>query len=386
MPLRLIFCALLFLSAHSAPAHPIPDIPVRGSFSTGGAATISVEVDPRCFDADPNTAASLTFATFRTLPAERRAALRQQATALVTRSVDFFFEPGGRVQPEFAFEFTGHGRAALAKDDDVVVLTGTWPTTIATGLTGWKIRANPGPGLAVVFQNIIDNRAHPRLAVLFPGETSFTLDLTALSGHTPAAPTAGAIAASGTARDSWSTLVTYLREGFVHVLPLGLDHILFVLGLFLLSRTWRPLLLQVTTFTLAHSVTLALATLGWVHVRGSIVEPIIALSIAAVALENIFHPRYTPWRLLVVFTFGLVHGLGFASALQDLDLPTSSLAVGLVGFNLGVEGAQLAVIALAFFATSWLRDAARYRRCIVIPGSALIALTGIYWAVRRALG
>ena len=386
MLLRLICCALLFLTAHSAPAHPIPDIPVRGAFTTGGAATISVEVDPRCFDTAPDTAASLTFATLRALPAERQAELRQQAAALVTRSVDFFFEPVGRVQPEFVFEFTGQGRAALAKDEDVVVLTGTWPTTIAAGLTGWKIRANPGPKLAVVFQNIIDNRAHERLAVLFPGETSFTLDLTALSGARPAAPTAGAISATGTASDSWSTFLTYLHQGFVHVLPLGLDHILFVLGLFLLSRTWRPLLLQVTTFTLAHSVTLALATLGWVQVRGSIVEPIIALSIAAVALENIFHPRYTPWRLLVVFTFGLVHGLGFASALQDLHLPASSLAVGLVGFNVGVEGAQLAVIALAFFATSWLRDAERYRRAIVIPGSTLIALTGIYWAIDRALG
>jgi hypothetical protein len=103
-------------------------------------------------------------------------------------------------------------------------------------------------------------------------------------------------------------------------------------------------------------------------------------------LENIFHPRYTSWRLLIVFVFGLVHGLGFAGALKDLDLPASSLAVGLAGFNIGVEAAQLAVIALAFFATAWLREAARYRRFIVIPGSTLIALAGIYWAIERALG
>jgi hypothetical protein len=386
MTLRHLLCALLFLITSSAFAHPVPDIPVRGTFTSGGAATVSVEVDPRCFDANPTDAASLTFATFRTLPAARQAELREQAGALVARSVDFFFEPVGRVQPEFAFEFTGAGCAALAKDDDVVVLTGTWQTKIAAGLTGWKIRANPGLKLSVVFQNVIDNRAHERLAVLFPGETSFTLDLTRLSGTRPAAPTAGAISATGSAGDSWSTFFTYLHQGFVHVLPLGLDHILFVLGLFLLSRAWRPLLLQVTTFTLAHSVTLALATLGRVEVSGSIVEPVIALSIAAVALENIFHPRYTSWRLLIVFVFGLVHGLGFAGALKDLDLPASSLAVGLAGFNIGVEAAQLAVIALAFFATAWLREAARYRRFIVIPGSTLIALAGIYWAIERALG
>jgi hypothetical protein len=386
MTLRHLLCALLFLITSSAFAHPVPDIPVRGTFTSGGAATVSVEVDPRCFDANPTDAASLTFATFRTLPAARQAELREQAGALVARSVDFFFEPVGRVQPEFAFEFTGAGRAALGKDDDVVVLTGTWQTKIAAGLTGWKIRANPGLKLSVVFQNVIDNRAHPRLAVLFPGETSYTLDLTALSSQAPTAPTAGAVSATGSAGDSWSTFFTYLHQGFVHVLPLGLDHILFVLGLFLLSRAWRPLLLQVTTFTLAHSVTLALATLGRVEVSGSIVEPVIALSIAAVALENIFHPRYTSWRLLIVFVFGLVHGLGFAGALKDLDLPASSLAVGLAGFNIGVEAAQLAVIALAFFATAWLREAARYRRFIVIPGSTLIALAGIYWAIERALG
>jgi hypothetical protein len=160
---------------------------------------------------------------------------------------------------------------------------------------------------------------------------------------------------------------------------------LFVLGLFLLSRSWRPLLLQVSTFTLAHSVTLVLATLGVVNVRASIVEPVIAASIAAVAIENIVHPRYTPWRLLVVFAFGLVHGLGFASALSPLNLPTAALASGLVGFNLGVEGGQLAVITLAFLVTAWVRNPEQYRRWIVIPGSALIAAMGLFWMVQRVL-
>ena len=383
--IRLLLCALLCLAPVAAHAHPVPDIPVRGTFATGGAATISVEVDPRCFDADPTSAPSLTHAIYRTLPPARQAELRRQAGELVQRSVEFFFEPVGRLQPEFAFEFTGQGRAALAADDDVVVLTGEWRTTIAAGLTGWKIRAIPGHKLAVVFQNVIDGRAHPRLAVLFPGETSFTLDLTALGAQAAGTPTAGAVSAAGSSGDAWSTFASFLRQGFLHVLPLGPDHILFVLGLFLLSRTWRPLLLQVTTFTLAHSVTLALATLGWVQVRPSIVEPVIALSIAAVALENIFHQRYTPWRLLLVFTFGLVHGLGFASVLQDLHLPAPSLAAGLVGFNLGVEFAQIAVLSLAFLATFWLRDPVRYRRAVVIPGSAMIAATGLWWAVQRTL-
>ncbi len=380
-PLVAIF--LFVCGAEQAQAHPIPDIPVRGTFETGGAATIYVEVNPRCFDADPNSAPSLTNAIYQTLPKERKAELLRQAAELVPRNIEFYFEPVGRIQPEFTFDFTGEGHKPLVNGDDVVVLTGTWKTTIASGLTGWKIKSVSPQKLAVVFQNFIDGAAHPRLAVLFPGEFSYTLDLTAISGAIPTAPTADAVSARGSSKDVWSTFVHFFKQGFVHVVPLGLDHILFVLGLFLLSRSWRPLLLQVTTFTLAHTITLALATIGMVKVPGSIVEPIIAASIAAVALENIFHPRYTHWRLIIVFIFGLIHGLGFAGALSDLDLPKTSLAVGLVGFNLGVEGGQIAVITLAFLATAWLREPARYRRWIVIPGSALIALAGAWWTIER---
>ncbi|MEQ1860966.1 MAG: HupE/UreJ family protein [Chthoniobacteraceae bacterium] len=377
--------ALVVISTLRGLAHPIPDIPVKGDFSTGGAATLSVEVDPRCFDPDPNGAASLTHVVFRSYSEEDRADLRRKADALVKRYVEFFLDPLGRVQPEFTFTFTGHGRAALAADDTVVVLTGEWKTTIPTGLTGWHIRATPESKLAVVFQNVINGQAHPRLNVLFPGETSFTLDLTSIASATPGAAAAGAVSAAGGSTDVWQTLWTFLKQGFVHVFPQGLDHILFVLGLFLLSRAWRPLLLQVTTFTIAHTITLALATFGYVKVSAGIVEPIIAASIAAVALENIFRPRYTPWRLVVVLIFGLIHGLGFASALSDLHLPKASLAVGLIGFNLGVEGGQLAVITLAFAATAWLRDPASYRRWIVVPGSAIIALMGVWWTVQRTL-
>jgi hydrogenase/urease accessory protein HupE len=180
--------------------------------------------------------------------------------------------------------------------------------------------------------------------------------------------------------------VNYLRQGFVHVVPYGLDHILFVVGLFLLSRSWRPLLAQVTTFTLAHSITLAIATIGLIKVPASVVEPVIAASIAFIAVENILRPKYSPWRLLVVFVFGLIHGLGFAGALNELDLPTSSLVIGLVGFNVGVETGQLCVITLAFMATNWIREAAPYRRWIVIPGSVAIASLGVWWTFERIFG
>ena len=381
--LRIFFTALLVvLGAGLAGAHPIPDIPVRGVFETGGNCTVYLEMNPRCVDADPNTAPSLTKAIYETLPPERKAELQPQIEQLARESVEYYFEPVGRIQPEFTWTWTGEGRRPLMNDDDVVVLTGEWKTKIAAGLTGWKVRSLPGKKLAVVVQNFIDGALHPREAVLFPGETSFTLDLSRLTASTPTAPTPGAVSALGSSADSWTTFGDYLRLGYVHVLPEGFDHIFFVVGLYLLSRAPGPLLWQITTFTLAHSVTLALATLGYVNAPRAIVDPIIALSISAVAFENIFHPRYTPWRLLIVFTFGLVHGLGFASGLGQ-NLPKSSLVLKLVGFNVGVECAQLTVILLCVFATGWIRDAAGYRRWIVIPGSALIAAIGLWWAARR---
>jgi hypothetical protein len=379
-----IFLALALLLA-TARAHPIPDIPVRTFFPGDGSMRVTVEVDPRCFAADPDLEASLLPARLAEKTPEQRAELERKAAELAQRWIEFTLEPIGRVQPDFRFTFSGKGETPLSGAEDVVVLTGEWRTTLAAGLSGWRIRSLPEAKLSVVFQNIIRGQTHPRLAVLFPGESSFTLDLAGLA-TTPALPDGTRVATTGTRADGWSTFVTFLRQGFVHVVPEGVDHILFVLGLFLLSRAWRPLLAQVTTFTLAHSVTLALATLGYVKVPASIVEPVIAASIAVVALENIFHPRYTHWRLLVVFVFGLIHGLGFASVLSDLDLPGSTLVAGLVGFNLGVEGGQLAVIAAAFLATAWLREPARYRRWIVIPGSAAIAFLGVWWAVERITG
>lgn len=146
----------------------------------------------------------------------------------------------------------------------------------------------------------------------------------------------------------WATFLAYIPVGFDHIVPLGLDHILFVLGLFFLSTRLRPLLWQVSAFTLAHTITLALAGLGWVSVPGSIVEPLIALSIVYVAFENIFTDGLSRWRPFIIFGFGLLHGLGFASVLAEFGLPENAFVPALIGFNVGVEFGQLAVIAVAF--------------------------------------
>ncbi|HSR52652.1 MAG TPA: HupE/UreJ family protein [Acidobacteriota bacterium] len=178
----------------------------------------------------------------------------------------------------------------------------------------------------------------------------------------------------------------YLVLGFWHIVPEGLDHILFVLGLFLLSTRLRPLLLQVTAFTAAHTLTLALSIYGVVSLPSRPVETLIALSIVYVAVENLLTTELKPWRVGVVFTFGLLHGLGFAGVLRELGLPESEYLPALLSFNVGVELGQLAVILMAFAAVGWMRRRDSYRSSIVIPGSLGIALLGGYWAVQRMLG
>jgi hypothetical protein len=185
---------------------------------------------------------------------------------------------------------------------------------------------------------------------------------------------------------AWHSAVRLVPTGFTHIVPGGLDHVLFMLGLFLMASTRRALLLQVSTFTAAHSLTLALGAFGAVHVPPQIVEPLIAASIAFIALENLFVTSVTRWRLLVVFVFGLLHGLGFAGAMADLGLSGEHLAASLVGFNVGVELGQLAVIASAALIVRALRLSIDAERQFVLrPVSAAIALTGLFWAIQRTI-
>ncbi|MBT8441236.1 MAG: HupE/UreJ family protein [Gammaproteobacteria bacterium] len=178
----------------------------------------------------------------------------------------------------------------------------------------------------------------------------------------------------------------YIGLGYTHILPKGLDHILFVLGIFLLSVRWRPLLLQVTAFTVAHTITLGLSLYGIIALPASVVEPLIALSIVYVGVENMLTPRLKPWRVFVVFGFGLLHGMGFAGVLQEIGLPENEYLNALIAFNIGVELGQLSVIALAFLAVgAWFSKRDWYRARVVIPGSLLISLIGAYWFVERII-
>ena len=180
------------------------------------------------------------------------------------------------------------------------------------------------------------------------------------------------------------TVLLYIKLGFQHIIPLGIDHILFVLSLFLLSPKLKPVLLQATAFTIAHTVTLGLSMYQVINPPSYIVEPIIAISIVYVALENILSPNLKPTRIGIVFVFGLIHGMGFASVLSGLGLPEKSFLSSLLMFNVGVELGQISVILVAYFFLGKLfGEKPYYRKYIVIPISAVIFLIATYWTIER---
>ena len=180
-----------------------------------------------------------------------------------------------------------------------------------------------------------------------------------------------------------SSPVAFFRLGVEHILT-GYDHILFLFALMLRGGRLRSLLGIITAFTVAHSITLALAVLGVVVVPSATVEPMIALSIAYVALENIFRRRAASGRWAVSFVFGLVHGFGFAGALLELGLPPSGIVGSLLFFNLGVEAGQAIVVAALFPALLWLCRFAWERRAVTAV-SAAVFVAAMALAIERVL-
>lgn len=187
-----------------------------------------------------------------------------------------------------------------------------------------------------------------------------------------------------TRRPFTEVVFSYLSIGFEHIVPKGTDHILFIVGIFLLSTRLKPLLWQVTMFTVAHTLTLALSMKGIVSLPSTIVEPLIALSIAYVGIENIFAHSLHKSRLVLVFMFGLLHGLGFAGVLSDFGMPPNAFVTALISFNVGVELGQITVILFAYLAVGvWFRGRPWYHQRITVPGSMLISIIGLYWTYDR---
>lgn len=242
--------------------------------------------------------------------------------------------------------------------------------------------------------------AHPEDELCVPGEDGMDPELCAMLAEMNSAEgdpgqidDARLLAALDERRGFFETLGLYMTIGIGHILPDGADHILFVLAVFLASVRVKALVWQISAFTVAHTATLGLAAVGFITPSAALVEPLIAFTIAFVAIENLVFKEMSAWRPVVVFAFGLIHGLGFAGFFGELGLPPGQFWSALIGFNLGVEIGQLSVIAAAAVAGYAVRRALRdpagtagYRNWIVRPGSALIGLTGLWWGIARLSG
>lgn len=179
----------------------------------------------------------------------------------------------------------------------------------------------------------------------------------------------------------------YIRLGFLHILPLGFDHILFVVSLFLLDPRLKTVLLQASCFTVAHSITLALTALGFITPDPRIIEPLITLSIAFMAVENLLTGSVSRWRYMLIVIFGMVHGMGFASALAETGLPRDALFTSLTGFNIGVELGQITILISAWLLVKYaVNDKGWYTKKIAGPLSLLIAVSAGIWTIERIIG
>ena len=365
------FAASVLLLAGPSPAaaHPLEFTAATLTLQPGGTfeANLVADLDALALGAPYDTDDAELVATLESLPPGEFDALVGRLRRLFERRVRVRFD--GEPAP-FAVNFPDRGtpRATEAEIPTVLGLNARLTGAIPDGAADVGFFASRAFG--EVHLTVHDPaRGVEVRSILEPGERSAPLEL---AGPVPAAGP-GAVAG------------LYLQFGFVHIVPEGADHILFVLGLFLLSARLRPLVWQVTAFTVAHAVTLTLAALGYVALPAQIVEPLIALSIAYVGVENMLVDRLTRWRPAVVFGFGLLHGLGFAGVLGELGLPDQERLLALVTFNLGIELGQLAVILAAALTFGWFRSRPWYRARLAVPASAAIALAGLVWAAQRAL-
>ena len=368
--LSLAVAAVAGLGGPAALAHPLTFTEVTLTLGPGDAfeADVIYDLDALALGAPLEADDAELAAALASLPPDELDARIGRLARLFERRVRVRFDG---VPAPFEVSFPDHGAPETAAADIPTVLgltarlTGTIPPDAAT-VGFFASRA-----FGEVHLTVVDAaRGGETRSILEPGARSDPLDL------------AGPFLPPGPGEVGWR----YVRLGFVHILPAGADHILFVLALFLLSPRLRPLVWQVTAFTAAHAVTLTLATLGLVALPPRVVEPLIALSVAGVAAENVLTDRLTGWRPAVVFGFGLLHGLGFAGVLGELGLPDGGRLLALAAFNVGIELGQLAVIAGAAAMLGWWRWKPWYRRRVTVPLSCGIGATGLLWAVERIVG
>jgi hypothetical protein len=367
--MRLPGVLAVLLAAAPAAAHEFAFTDVRLEVHADGTweADVRCDVDALALGVSSTADSAALAAEIDALSPAGRDELVARLAAVVRRRIRVRFD--GEPAP-FEVSLPERGRARLPGELPSVL-------GLVVRLTG---RVPEGAREVTFFAS----RAFPqvRLAVARPGEAALPLELV-----TPGSESRPVALAGGRAPvPALETLFRYAVLGVTHILPHGLDHVLFVAGLALLSPRLGPLLAQVTAFTLAHTLTLALSSYGVVSLPSRLVEPLIAASIVYVGVENAVSPRLRPSRLALVFGFGLLHGLGFAGVLAEMGLPERDRLLALLAFNAGVEAGQLAVVGLALGALSLWALAGGDRRTLMRPASLAIAAIGLLWTVRRAAG
>ncbi|MBM3580382.1 MAG: HupE/UreJ family protein [Alphaproteobacteria bacterium] len=373
----IVFLLGVFVGPIRASAHELRPA-IAELFFEGGTYRVSVRLNLEAFLAgvDPlhrdtkDSPVSIAYDRLRALPPDALGAAFAAKREEFVQAVSVFAGNTRLPSAVLSLDVPPVGDLDLARQS-TVVLGGDVPAAADALVLSWKesfgpvairLRAAPGP----------DGK---------PGEV---VQSAYLKGGTPSPPFPIVFAPKQAATDVFAE---YVVVGFQHILPLGLDHILFVVGLFLLSPRLGPLLWQVTSFTVAHTMTLALGMLGIVAISPAIVEPLIAASIVYVGVENVLTSKLHRWRPVVVFGFGLLHGLGFAGVLKEFGLATDHFVTGLIAFNIGVELGQLAVIAICYLVAGlWFGHKAWYRRFVTMPASVVVALVGAWWCFERVWG
>jgi hydrogenase/urease accessory protein HupE len=235
---------------------------------------------------------------------------------------------------------------------------------VRPSIVGLKVALFPYDGRHQTFVNVYENATLRQQVILSASRTSFDYF-------------------SGSPRGTLAVLQRFIGAGIHHIL-IGPDHILFLIGLLLLGGTLARLALVVTAFTVAHSLTLSLAALRLVSPPAAIVEPLIALSIVYVGIDNLMVRNGRDVRVWIAFAFGFVHGFGFANVLADMDLPPRALGWSLFAFNLGVEIGQLVIVVIVASALAALRHRSEAAgRRLAFAGSLVVVVAGTFWFVQR---
>ena len=358
---------LLTLSPLVVQAHPLSFTETTLTLNVDGTFQVDLicDLDALALGVPQDADDAALSATLNGLSAPELSSLTERLRQLFLRRVRVRFD--GNPEPfDVTFPDYGTSRATESAIPTVLGLTARLSGTVPTG--SLEVEFFASRSFSDVHLTIIDQTRDVSVqSILERGAISDPFQLTADSALTPSR--------AGT----WQ----YFRLGFVHILPEGTDHILFVLGIFFLSLRIRILIWQVTAFTVSHAVTLALGAAEVVALPPQFVEPLISLSIVWIAVENIRTPQLSRWRTTVVFLFGLVHGLGFASALNELGLPNNDRLFAILTFNAGIEAGQLMILGLALATVGWFKSRTWYRHRVAIPASVVIGVIGLVWTVEQ---